>query len=468
MDAKDLLESLKADLICPICLGHFTDPVIAKCGHSFCSQCLLQCRDGADSTINCPECRQVIQISKLVPNRNLQNLSLRGKMIRPYLLQSMLGLTTCDQHLEKEKLFCEEDQRPLCESCSLATEHKDHQVLPLDKAADECREKLQETWNMLQSKVEEFKFSLDLARKKEAQYKENIHGLRETVKFEYEKMHQFLWDEEYLYMKIMDQECRDNLAEFEEKKARFSQQIQSLQQSMLKIEENLDKAPLEMLQDMKDTLARNEELLLQEPVVPFPTWSICPITGLRDMLKTFQRDITLDPETANPHLIVSEDLKTVTYTNFPQDLPDNEERFDTAPTVLGAQTFTSGRHYWEVVVGDKTQWTLGICEDSISRKGAHSLLSKDIRTLVGFKNGNDLFLWNSQSGFYESKPIHSVGIFLDYEKGHIAFYNVTERSLIFSPLNLAFQGALRPYFSPCSPDEENSSETLIICHRNNQ
>ncbi|XP_043828250.1 probable E3 ubiquitin-protein ligase TRIML1 [Dromiciops gliroides] len=464
MDVKDLLQSLKADLICPICLGNFTDPVIAKCGHSFCSQCLLQCRDGADSTINCPECRQVIQISKLVPNRNLQNLALKGKMIRPYLLQSMLGLTTCDQHLEKEKLFCEEDQRPLCESCSLATEHKDHQVLPLDKAADECREKLQETWNLLQSKVEEFKFSLDLARKKEVQYKELI----EAVKFEYEQMCPFLLDKEYLYKKKLDQEFRSNLAEFEEKKARLSQQIQSLQKSMLKVEENLDKAPLEMLQDMKDTWARNEELLLQEPVVPFPTWSICPITVLRDMLKTFQRDITLDPETANPHLILSEDLKSVMYTSVPQDLPDNEERFDTVFAVLGAQTFTSGRHYWEVVVGHMTQWILGICEDSINRKGEHSLLSRDILTIVAVKNENNLFLWNSKCGFYEVKPIHSVGVFLDYEKRRIVFYNDTEGSIIFTLQNLAFQGALRPYFSiPYSPDEENNSGSLIICHHSN-
>ncbi|XP_020853539.1 putative E3 ubiquitin-protein ligase TRIML1 [Phascolarctos cinereus] len=462
MDAKGLLEYLKADLTCSICLCYFTDPVTVKCGHNFCTECLLKCREGADATLICPECRQIIQISNLVPNKNLQNLCITGKMIRYHLLQSVVGLATCDQHGEKEKLFCEEDKRLLCESCLIVPEHKDHQVLPLDKAADKYKEKLQESWNILQKKQEQFKISLDSMRRRETQCKADAFALKQSITSEYEKMHQFLLDEECLYLERVDQESKDKLRRLEEKKTKVTQQIQDMQQMMLKIEENLNKDPLEMLQDMKDTLARNEELLLQEPEIVFPAWSTCPITGLRKMLRNYQREITLDPETANPHLILSEDLRSFNYTSVPQDLPDNAERFDCALTVLGAQTFTSGKHYWEVEVGDKTEWSVGICEDSVSRKGTHSLSSKDVRTLAAFKSGNDFFLWNSQCGLRKSKPIHKVGIFLDYEKGHIGFYNVTDKSLIYSPPNAAFQGPLRPYFSPFYPNDENIPPSLII------
>nr|XP_020853538.1 probable E3 ubiquitin-protein ligase TRIML1 [Phascolarctos cinereus] len=478
MDDKELLENLRADLICSICLGYFTDPVTVKCGHSFCTECLVKCREGAEDILTCPECRQVIQISNLVPNKNLQNLSITSKIIRPHLLQSIVGLITCDQHGEKEKLFCEEDKRSICDSCFLASEHKDHQVLPLDRAADKCKEKLQETWNILQRKEEEFKISLDNMRRRKAQFKVSVcfldaeserricHSkafltsheeefMKMSIISEYKKMHQFLWDEECIHLQRLDQESRENLLEIEEKIAKLSQQIQNLQQRILKVEVNLDKAPLEMLQDMKDTLARNEELLLQEPEVPLPFWSTCPITGLREILMSFQRDITLDPETAHPNLILSEDLKNVKYTSVPQDVPNNRERFDCALTVLGAQTFTSSRHYWEVKVEDKTEWSVGICTDSVSRNGRLSLLSKDLRTLVGFKYGNDFFLWNSQNGFHESPPIHKMGIFLDYERGHIAFYDVSDKSLIYSTPNITFQGHLHLYLSPCCPNKEN-------------
>nr|XP_020825715.1 probable E3 ubiquitin-protein ligase TRIML1 [Phascolarctos cinereus] len=378
-NARDLIDNLQTDLTCSICLDYFIDPMTVTCSHSFCTECLLQ----------------------------------------PHLLQSMVGLTTCDQHKEKRKFFCEEDKTVLCDCCLLAPEHKDHQVLPLETAADKSKDKLQETLTVLKKKEEEFKMALDEVRRRETHCKEAASTLKRSVISEYGKMHQFLWDEEYQYLQEMDQESKDNLVKLEKGKAKLSQQIQNLQGRIVEIEENLDKVPLEMLQDMKDT--RKEELLLQEPELACPQWPTWSITGLREVLLSFQRDITLDPESANPHLILSENLKRVQYGSVPQNLPDNKERFDIALVVLGAQTFTSGKHYWEVEVEYKTVY-----------------------------------------------PIQKVGIFLDYEEGHIAFYDVTDRSLIHSLSNIAFEGPLRPYFSFGIPNEESAPGSLIICPSSNQ
>uniref|UniRef100_A0A5F8GD33 Uncharacterized protein n=1 Tax=Monodelphis domestica TaxID=13616 RepID=A0A5F8GD33_MONDO len=468
MDARNLIENLKADLTCSICLGYFTDPVTVNCGHSFCTVCLLRCREEADATFNCPECRGIIKDSDLVPNRNLQNLSITGKRLRPHLLQSMVDLAVCDQHGEKEKLFCEEDQRLLCDSCLLAPGHKDHTVLLLEMAADKCKDKLQHTLNTLQRKKEEFKIALDRVRSREALCKEDIYSLKQLVISEYEKVHDFLWDEEERHLQKLDEQYTDNLAKLELNKAKLSQQIQNVQRMILEVEENLDKGPLEMLQDMKDTLARNEELLLQEPEVASLAWATSPITGLTEMLMSFQSDISLDPESANPHLILSEDLKSVKYGDVPQELPDNKERFDYALAVLGAQTFTSGKHYWEVKVGDKTEWEVGICKDSIRRKGKLSSLSEDVWILVSFRSGNDWFLGNSQDGFHLSQPIDKVGVFLDYDKRHVAFYDVIDGSFISSFSDITFEGPIRPYFSPCCPNEESTPGSLIICPRSNR
>ncbi|XP_056664278.1 probable E3 ubiquitin-protein ligase TRIML1 isoform X1 [Monodelphis domestica] len=468
MDARDLIESLKTDLTCSICLSYFTDPVTINCGHSFCTDCLLKYREGTDGTFNCPECRGLVKDSDLVPNRNLQNLSITGKMLRPHLLQSMVGLTLCEQHGEKQKYYCEEDEVLLCDSCFLELEHKNHTVLPLEMAADKCKDKLQDTLNLIQRREEEFKIALQRITNREELCKEDIYPLKQSVTSEYEKMHGFLWDEEQMHLNRLDREYKDNMIRLERNKDRITSKIRDLETMVLEVEDILDKGPLEMLQDMKVILEKNEEVLLQEPEVASPAWATSPITGLREMLMNFHRDITLDPDSANPHLILSEDLKSVKYGNVPQDLPDNRERFDYALIVLGTQTFSSGKHYWEVKVGEKTEWEVGISKESIRRKGKLSSLSQDVWILVSFKSGNDWFLGNSRDGLHLSQPIDKVGIFLDYDKGHIAFYDVIDKSLISSLSHTAFEGPLRPYFSPCRPNEESSPGSLIICHKSDK
>ncbi|XP_056681610.1 probable E3 ubiquitin-protein ligase TRIML1 [Monodelphis domestica] len=469
MDKRDLVENLKANLTCFICLGYFTDPVTVNCGHSFCKVCLLRCREEADSTFNCPECRGIIKDRDVVRDRNLQSLSITGKRLRSHLLQSLVDLYVCDQHGEKGKFFCEEDQRFLCDSCLLAPGHKDHTVLPLDMASDKCKDKIKHTLNTLQRKKEEFKVVLNKVTRKEELCVKGIHSLKQSVILEYRKLCEFLWEEEQLYLQRLDQRYTDDLAKLKLNKAKLSQQIQNLERVKLELEENLDKGPLEMLQNMKGTLERNEELLLQEPENVSFAWCTSPITGMREMLMSFQRDISLDPESANPHLILSEDLKCVKYGDVPQDLPDNQERFDDTLAVLGTQTFTSGKHYWEVKIGDKTELAVGVCKDSIRKKGKLTSLSKDVWTLVSFRIGNFCFLWNSQDGFFLSQPLEKVGIFLDYNKRHVAFYDVIDRSLIFSFSDMAFEGPLRPYFSLCySKGESNPGSIMLINMKDSQ
>ncbi|XP_051827905.1 probable E3 ubiquitin-protein ligase TRIML1 [Antechinus flavipes] len=469
MDVKDLIEDLQASLTCSICLGYFTDPVTVNCGHSFCIGCLGHCRVGAQETLTCPECRAEIDYGRdLVINRSLQQLSITTKMLRPHLVQALVGLSTCDKHGEKEKLFCEQDHRILCDSCSLAPEHKDHQVLPLEMAVAKGKEKLLETQNILRRKEEHLQEAWDQAIRSEARCKKYALNSQRLLISEYDKMHQILWEEEILQLQDLKQQLRDNMVKYERYKVKLSQEIQSVQRVLLEVEEHVEGTPSEMLQGMKGTLDESEKLLCQEPEIVSEDWTIFPITGLREMLMIFYRDITLDPETAHAHLVLSEDLKSVKYTSVPQDLPNNKERFVHLLIVLGAQTFTSGRHYWEVEVGEKTEWEVGICEESISRKWKHSPFPEDVRILAGCRHQGRFLLWNSQDGYYPSAPVQKVGIFLDYERGHVAFYNAMDRFLLCSFPNKAFQKPMRPCFSPSLPDEEITPESLIICPRSTQ
>ncbi|XP_035881770.1 erythroid membrane-associated protein isoform X1 [Phyllostomus discolor] len=173
--------------------------------------------------------------------------------------------------------------------------------------------------------------------------------------------------------------------------------------------------------------------------------------------------VTLDPDTAHPKLILSEDRRCVKLGDRRQPVLDNPQRFDFVVSVLGSEYFVAGCHYWEVYVGDKTKWILGVCSESVSRKGKVTASPANGHWLMRQSRGNQYeALTSPQTSFRLKEPPRCVGIFLDYEAGIISFYNVTDKSHIFT-FTHTFSGPLRPFFEPCLHDEGRNTAPLVVC-----
>uniref|UniRef100_A0A8C3FDE4 Butyrophilin subfamily 1 member A1-like n=1 Tax=Chrysemys picta bellii TaxID=8478 RepID=A0A8C3FDE4_CHRPI len=155
-------------------------------------------------------------------------------------------------------------------------------------------------------------------------------------------------------------------------------------------------------------------------------------------------DVTLDPNTAHPNLVLSEDQKTVTYDDRRQDQPENPERFTTYPTALGTNGFTGGRE--SVIRTGKVRLTPGNGHWAVwLRDGKYEACTSSPRTPLAV-----------------SVRPRRVGIFLDYEAGEVSFYNVTDRSLLFTFTD-TFSGTLRPYFYVGYKEEGKNTAPLTIC-----
>uniref|UniRef100_A0A668T3R7 Uncharacterized protein n=1 Tax=Oreochromis aureus TaxID=47969 RepID=A0A668T3R7_OREAU len=175
-------------------------------------------------------------------------------------------------------------------------------------------------------------------------------------------------------------------------------------------------------------------------------------------------DVTLDPDTAHPELILSDDGKQVYHSDVRKKLPDNPERFSLCANVLGEQSFSSGRFYFEVQVKGKTDWDLGVATESINRKGGMTLRPQYGFWIVVLRNGNEYIAGASPPVRLCLHPgPEKVGVFVDYEEGLVSFYDVGAAALIYSFTGCSFTHKLHPYFSPSPNFGGKNSAPLIIC-----
>jgi hypothetical protein len=116
---------------------------MTTCGHNFCRECIQMTWEQAKGkkgkkkqkgSFPCPECREMSPQKNLRPNRLLTKVAEMARQ-HPGLQKQDL----CQVHQEPLKLFCEEDQNPICVVCRESREHRLHKVLPVDEAVQEYK-----------------------------------------------------------------------------------------------------------------------------------------------------------------------------------------------------------------------------------------------------------------------------------------------------------------------------------------
>ncbi|XP_074485967.1 E3 ubiquitin-protein ligase TRIM21-like [Sebastes fasciatus] len=413
----------------------------------------------------------------LEPHLTMSGLK-RHQLIDP--VENLEG-RMCAKHDKPLELFCKTDQTCVCMLCHVV-DHKMHDVVPLKEEYEGKKAKLGkiegEIQQMIQKrrlKIQEIKHSVDLseedADREIAEGVQVFTALKESV----ERGQANLIDTIKEKQKTTEKQAEAFIKELE-------QEISELLKRRAEVEQ------LKRSEDQLHLLQSVQSLKAAPPTKDWTEVSIRPSTYegtvvkavaqleetlskemkklLEDELKRVQQyavDVTLDPDTAHPSLILSDDGKQVNDSDVEKNLPDNPERFSDCLCVLGKQSFSSGRFYFEVQVKGKTDWNLGVARESINRKGVITLIPPNGYWTIWLGNGNEYEADTSPpvSLSLKSQP-QNVGVFVDYEEGLVSFYDVDATALIYSFTGCCFTEKLFPYFSPDLNDGGKNSTPLII------
>ncbi|XP_076994019.1 E3 ubiquitin-protein ligase TRIM17-like isoform X3 [Tamandua tetradactyla] len=424
MDAVELARKLQEEATCSICLDYFTDPVMTACGHNFCRECIQMTwekgkgkkgRRKRRGSFPCPECREMSPQRNLRPNRLLTKVAEMARQ-HPGLQKDDL----CKKHQELLKLFCQEDQSPICVVCRESRDHRLHTVFPVEEAIQE--------------------------------YKEKVKNRRERILLEFEKMSLFLAEEEKRLLQALKKEEEEISEKLEENKAILDQQRHSLEMFLLELEDKNEHSALQMLQDMNDPFI---SLKMQHPeAIPTVLKTVCRVPGQMEMFRSFQVDVVPDVETAYPHLLLYESRQRCYLSSPVESTLLNRDRFLAYPCVVGQKTFSSGKHYWEVgmnLTGDAL-WALGVCRDNVNRKDRVPKSPENGFWVVQLSKGEKyLPTISTSTPFTLTEPPSHVGIFLDYEAGDISFYSVNDGSHLHTYSQATFSRPVQPFFCLGAP-----------------
>ncbi|KAA0717896.1 Zinc finger protein RFP [Triplophysa tibetana] len=502
-------------LKCPVCVEPFTDPVRLPCGHNFCQSCIRVVWNMDDpetcggGPMFCPECQILLPSElKLEINTGLQR-KVREVFAREQLDQSsqmppssimcdhciektevaVKSCLTCDaslcsahtllhqqreafrwhslievtedliffkckDHGEELKLFCQEDQAPVCCLCIVVGSHKNHQAVKLQEACSEfkknagaCRLNIVEKYRQIKSLIEEDeKLMLTILETEEFYTNKCLKWRSESLQCRIGDINTVLKSSQSLLQEENDIVFLQLL-----KKQGFGSRVDLPSVPVIQQEYS----PPDKMKTVKHLADNLQEVVFQNTK---RLWSTL-------------REISLDPKTAHPELEVSADSLEVAWSKKPTQDMTQKTHITSQYSVRGKERFSCGSHYWEVAVWNKPYWLIGLSYGSVTGEEDLDHCSRGCNNVFCYiYHGNGIYLVcqnSKEKSLTTGKKIQKLGVWVDIEKGTVRFYDADTLTLLQS-FSVEFLGPVYPIFNPCIDLNRQNNQPLAIVHLRNK
>ncbi|XP_063753358.1 nuclear factor 7, brain-like [Eleginops maclovinus] len=457
-------------LSCHVCSETFRDPVSLSCNHSFCSSCLQKFWE-QNKNKNCPICKRKSSKDHPVVNFALKELA------DSFAERQKAGSSetekgekkvevVCSKHQEEPRLFCKDEDRAVCPVCEISLHQSQ---VPVEQAVSELKDLLKSDLESLQDKKDKYKRVEKTYNEVIQLSKKQLLSTERKIRAEFNQLHQFLKEEEESRLAALREEEEQKGKIISREMKSIQEHISSLSHSISAVEEELQKHNVPFLSSYKATQSRARvQSSLSDPQLlsgaltdvakhlgnlSFRVWE-----KMKD--KVHFSPVILDPNTASRWLYLSDDLTSVRNGDKSQQLPDNPERFTNTANVLGAEGFSSGKHSWELEVGDHPAWNIGLTKESVDRKGKRCATPK--YGIWCLSHGSGKYTNGISETVRVEKNLQRIRVQLDYDRGEVSFYDPEDMTHIYTHVIDTFTEKLFPYFSIGSAGDAKTAG-ITIC-----
>ncbi|XP_022617502.1 tripartite motif-containing protein 16-like isoform X4 [Seriola dumerili] len=396
----------------------------------------------------------------------------KHKLVEP---PKKLQENICSRHDEVMKMFCRTDQQCICYLCSV-DEHKGHDTVSAAAERTERQRELQlrrqqiqqriqdrdKDVKVLQQEVEAINGSADKAVEDSEKIFTELIRLMEKRSSDVKQQIRSQQKTEVSRVKELQEKLEQEITELKRKDAELKQlshtedhnQFLHNYPSLSRLSESTDSSsinirPLSYFEDVTAAVSQLREKLQD---ILRDTWTNISLTVTEvdvslsqpeprtraDFLK-YSQEITLDPNTANTYLLLSEGNRKATLMSQQQSYSSHPDRFVDYCQVLSRESLT-GRCYWEV------EWRGGgvnvaVTYKNISRSGSwdECVFGFNDKSLVLHCYKNCYEFWYNNVETPVSGPRSSrVGVYLDHRAGVLSFYSISETMTLLHRVQTTF------------------------------
>ncbi|XP_062864975.1 E3 ubiquitin/ISG15 ligase TRIM25-like [Trichomycterus rosablanca] len=472
--AESKISVAQDEFSCSVCLETLKDPAAIPCGHSFCMVCINNCWDQEDDkgAYSCPQCRQTFTPRPVVRrNTILAGVVEKLKKTEPQaphpghcspgpedvdcdfctekkckavksclvclvsfcethlqphyqipayknhkLVKASRRLQDqiCSQHNKLLEVYCRTDQQCICLMCTM-DDHKGHDTISAAAERTEKQKQLLKIQRKFQKKIQN----------REKELCELINAVESHKTAEVSQAEKLLKQVEQQIVELKRKDAELEQLSHTEDPVHFLQNFQSLS------------APAGSAESAAITIS------------PFLSFNDVTKSEIREDFLQYVCRFTLDPNTVNKNLRLSEENKVVTCSETSQSYPDHPDRFDVRYQVVCRES-VSGRCYWEVEWSGNDGVFIAVSYKSISRKGrgGECVFGRNDQSWSLLCSPSKFSFWHNN---IETKiPImpssSRIGVYVDYEAGTLSFYSVSDTMKLLHRVQTTFTQLLYPGF----------------------